>query len=115
MVDGNFVDHSIGWVYAKIKYERGDHEENPYKIRPQSWHLYAYSALPLKTISRLWGQVNSINLPVWIRSPSYRVYSAIFGVNLDEMENPDLSSYKTYQNFSIEILNQMQDQLLMAI
>ena len=67
----------LGGVYAKIKYERGDHEENPYKIRPQSWHLYAYSALPLKTISRLWGQVNSINLPVWIRSPSYRVYSAI--------------------------------------
>lgn len=89
----------LGGVYAKIKYERGDHEENPYKIRPQSWHLYAYSTLPLKTISRLWGQVNSINLPVWIRSPSYRVYSAIFGVNLDEMENSDLSSYKNLSEF----------------
>ncbi|KAL6453764.1 PSD1 Phosphatidylserine decarboxylase proenzyme 1 [Candida maltosa Xu316] len=89
----------LGGVYAKIKYEKGEHEENPYKIRPQSWHLYAYSTLPLKTISRLWGQVNSINLPVWIRSPSYRVYSAIFGVNLNEMENPDLKSYSNLSEF----------------
>lgn len=89
----------LGGVYSKMKYERGDHEENPYKIRPQSWHLYAYSTLPLKTISRLWGQVNSINLPVWIRSPSYRVYSAIFGVNLDEMQNPDLKSYNNLSEF----------------
>ncbi|RCK60943.1 Phosphatidylserine decarboxylase proenzyme 1, mitochondrial [Candida viswanathii] len=89
----------LGGVYAKMKYERGEHEENPYKIRPQSWHLYAYSTLPLKTISRLWGQVNSINLPVWIRSPSYRVYSAIFGVNLDEMKNPDLKSYNNLSEF----------------
>ncbi|CAI5758888.1 unnamed protein product [Candida verbasci] len=88
----------LGGVASKIHYEK-NHEENPYKIRPQSWHLYAYSTLPLKTISRLWGQFNSINLPRWIRSPSYRLYSAIFGVNLDEMENPDLSSFNNLGEF----------------
>ncbi|EGW34782.1 phosphatidylserine decarboxylase [Spathaspora passalidarum NRRL Y-27907] len=93
----------LGGVAARIRYQRGevdeDHPANPYRIRPQSWHLYAYSTLPLKTISRLWGQVNSINLPVWIRSPSYRLYSALFGVNLDEMENPDLKSYSNLSEF----------------
>lgn len=89
----------LGGVAAKIKYDRGEEHENPYKIRPHSWQLYAYSTLPLKTISRLWGYVNSIDLPVFLRSPLYRLYSAIFGVNLDEMENPDLKSYKNLSEF----------------
>ncbi|CAD1809908.1 phosphatidylserine decarboxylase [Candida parapsilosis] len=89
----------LGGVAAKIKYDRGEEHENPYKIRPHSWQLYAYSTLPLKTISRLWGYVNSIDLPVFLRSPSYRLYAAIFGVNLDEMENPDLKSYKNLSEF----------------
>ncbi|KAG7664252.1 PSD1 [[Candida] subhashii] len=95
----------LGGVAARIRYQRGkeydeeDHPTNPYRIRPHSWHLYAYSTLPLKTISRLWGQVNSINLPVWIRSPSYRLYSFLFGVNLEEMENPDLTSYPNLSEF----------------
>lgn len=94
-------------VAGKIKYERGgaydDDDEyiphNEYAIKPQSWHLYIYSTFPLKAISRLWGQVNSINLPVWLRSPSYRVYSTLFGVNLDEMEETDLRIYKNLSEF----------------
>ncbi|KAI5967121.1 PSD1 [Candida theae] len=89
----------LGGVAAKIKYDRSEEHENPYKIRPHSWQLYAYSTLPLKTMSRLWGYVNSIDLPVFLRSPSYRLYSAIFGVNLEEMENPDLKSYKNLSEF----------------
>jgi phosphatidylserine decarboxylase len=89
----------LGSVASKIAYERGEEFPNEYKIKPQSWHLYAYSTLPLKAISRLWGQVNSINLPVWVRSPSYRIYSAIFGVRLDEMEEPDLRTYPNLSEF----------------
>ena len=94
-------------VAAKIKYEKGDSYDdddefaprNEYAIKPQSWHLYIYSTLPLKAISRLWGQVNSINLPVWLRSPSYKFYSFCFGVNLDEMEQPDLTTYNNLSEF----------------
>lgn len=93
----------LGGVASKIRYERGERDEeypfNEYAIKPQSWHLYAYSTLPLKAISRLWGQVNSIDLPLWLRSPSYRLYSAIFGVNLEEMAEPNLKSYKNLSEF----------------
>lgn len=91
----------LGGVAAKIKYERGEDDQhfNEYAIKPQSWHLYAYSTLPLKSISRLWGQFNSINLPIWLRSPSYKLYSSIFGVNLDEMDEPDLATYKNLSEF----------------
>lgn len=92
----------LGSVAAKIKYDRGiadDEEINEYKIKPQSWHLYAYSTLPLKAISRLWGQVNSITLPVWLRSPTYKLYSKIFGVNLHEMDEPNLKTYPNLGEF----------------
>ena len=92
----------VGGMAAKMKYERGEQDPNgfnEYAIKPQSWQLYAYSTLPLKAISRLWGKVNLINLPVWMRSPSYKLYSAIFGVNLDEIEEPDLTTYKNLSDF----------------
>lgn len=97
----------LGGVAAKMRYERGEEDEDEddgqpfsqYTIKPQSWQLYAYSTLPLKTISRLWGQVNSINLPVWLRGPSYRLYSTVFGVNLDEMNEPDLTTYSNLSEF----------------
>ncbi|KAM9932278.1 hypothetical protein OXX80_008084 [Metschnikowia pulcherrima] len=96
----------LGGVAAKIMYERDSFDKiddsepfSQYTIKPQSWQLYAYSTLPLKTISRLWGQVNSINLPVWLRSPSYKLYSTLFGVNLDEMDEPDLTTYPNLSEF----------------
>lgn len=91
----------LGGVAAKIHYERGEKDQhfNEYAIKPQSWHLYAYSTLPLKSISRLWGQFNSINLPVWLRSPSYKLYSTLFGVNLEEMDEPDLTTYSNLSEF----------------
>lgn len=99
----------LGGVAAKIGYDRGydnidDEDEdifplNQYSIKPQSWHLYAYSTLPLKSISRLWGQFNSITLPVWLRSPSFKLYSAIFGVNLNEMEERELHTYSNLSEF----------------
>lgn len=95
----------LGGVAAKIRSERGHDEEDDYQpfsdytIKPLSWLLYVYSTLPLKTISRMWGQVNSINLPVWMRSPSYRLYSSLFGVTLDEMDEPDLTTYHNLSEF----------------
>lgn len=89
----------LGGVAAKIKYEKGESlEEYERGVKPQSWQV-AYSSLPLKTLSRMWGQFNSINLPVWFRAPSYKLYSRIFGVNLDEMEEPDLTKYSNLSEF----------------
>jgi phosphatidylserine decarboxylase len=68
-------------------------------IRPTSWPLYLYSYLPLNTLSRLWGNFNNINLPIALREPGFKLYSYIFGVNLDEMQNPNLKSYKNLSEF----------------
>ncbi|CDF88651.1 BN860_15214g1_1 [Zygosaccharomyces bailii CLIB 213] len=69
------------------------------KIFDNNWLFFCYSTLPLNAISRLWGQFNSINLPVWLRPWGYKCYSYLFGVNLDEMADPDLSHYANLSEF----------------
>ncbi|KAK7205585.1 phosphatidylserine decarboxylase-domain-containing protein [Myxozyma melibiosi] len=72
----------------------------PRRVRPVSpWQVYVYSAIPLKTISRLWGQFNAIELPVWMRVPGYKFYAYVFGVNLDEVAEDDLTIYRNLGEF----------------
>lgn len=68
-------------------------------IKPTSWPLFLYSYLPLNTLSRLWGRFNNITLPVPMRESGYKLYSSIFGVNLNEMLDPDLTHYKNLAEF----------------
>lgn len=56
-------------------------------------------ALPLRSISRLYGTVNAYTLPVWFRVPGYKLYSYVFGVNLDECEPSDLTQYRSMSEF----------------
>lgn len=57
------------------------------------------STLPLKAMSRLWGKFNELNIPYYLRSPSLRLYSFLFGVNLDEVEEPDLRKFPNLAAF----------------
>ena len=63
------------------------------------WQVYVLSTLPLRSISRLWGKFNAIELPVFMRVPGYKLYSWIFGCNLDELKEPDLKKYRNLAEF----------------
>ncbi|KAK4056992.1 phosphatidylserine decarboxylase 1 [Microbotryomycetes sp. JL221] len=63
------------------------------------WQVHVIGALPLRSISRLYGYLNSYTLPVWFRTPGYRFYSWVFGVNLDECEPRDLREYRSMSEF----------------
>ncbi|KAG0236482.1 phosphatidylserine decarboxylase 1 [Actinomortierella wolfii] len=73
------------------------HTAKPVIVGP--WTVHIISELPLKTISQLWGAFNSITLPMWFRVPGFKLYSWIFGCNLDEMKDPDLTHYKDLSEF----------------
>ncbi|KAL1952380.1 hypothetical protein VTO73DRAFT_1529 [Trametes versicolor] len=62
------------------------------------WHVHVIGALPLRNMSRLWGYLNSLELPVWARPVGFRVYATIFGCNLDEVEH-DLTDYRSLGDF----------------
>ncbi|KAJ2804670.1 phosphatidylserine decarboxylase 1 [Coemansia guatemalensis] len=66
---------------------------------PGPWHLHVLSALPLKAMSRLFGSFNEIEIPRVLRKPLLHVYAWIFGCNLSEMKDPDLSHYPNLSAF----------------
>ncbi|KAF2963502.1 hypothetical protein GQX73_g10069 [Xylaria multiplex] len=57
------------------------------------------STLPLKAMSRLWGKFNELTIPYYLRIPGFKLYSFIFGVNLDEVSEPDLCVYPNLASF----------------
>jgi len=63
------------------------------------WHVHVIGALPLRNMSRLWGYVNSLELPIWFRPYGLRFYAYVFGCNLDEVEHSDLREYPSLGAF----------------
>lgn len=95
----------INQHYQRLKVEEVEKDEKSGKKEPKikifnnNWLFFCYSTLPLNALSRLWGQMNSINLPIWVRPWSYKLYSSIFGADLNEMEDPDLTHYENLSQF----------------
>jgi phosphatidylserine decarboxylase len=71
------------------------------EIKKLPIYLRVYAALPLRFFSQCWGYVNDLILPVWARSPVYRLYTFLFGCNLNEMKTPidQLSSFQNLGEF----------------
>ncbi|KAK1760912.1 phosphatidylserine decarboxylase proenzyme 1, mitochondrial [Echria macrotheca] len=87
----------------KEKDEESEAESRPKKrprVRPDGpWQVQIMSTLPLKALSRLWGKFNELTIPYYLRVPGFRLYSYIFGVNLDEIEEQDLHKFPNLAAF----------------
>ncbi|KAH9901824.1 phosphatidylserine decarboxylase [Xylariomycetidae sp. FL2044] len=89
----------------KEKRERDAAEEGrvgrkPAPARPNyPWQVQIMSTLPLKAMSRLWGKFNELTIPYYLRVPGFKLYAYIFGVNLDEVFEPDLRVYPNLAAF----------------
>ncbi|XDG02288.1 hypothetical protein ABKA04_001903 [Annulohypoxylon sp. FPYF3050] len=80
--------------------EDGTRPKRRARIRPDGpWQVRVMSTLPLKAISRLWGKFNELTIPYYLRVPGFKLYSFIFGVNLDEVSEPDLHVYPNLASF----------------
>ncbi|KAF8833900.1 phosphatidylserine decarboxylase [Paxillus ammoniavirescens] len=63
------------------------------------WQVHVIGALPLRNMSRVWGYMNSFELPIWIRPYGFRFYAYVFGCNLEEIEPSDLTKYASLGEF----------------
>ncbi|EXJ94897.1 phosphatidylserine decarboxylase [Capronia coronata CBS 617.96] len=63
------------------------------------WQVQIMSTLPLKAISRVWGRFNELTIPYYLRVPGFKLYGRIFGVNFEEMAEPDLHAYPNLASF----------------
>ncbi|KAJ3811518.1 phosphatidylserine decarboxylase 1 [Lentinula aff. lateritia] len=62
------------------------------------WQVHVLGALPLRNMSRLWGYLNSLELPPWFRPYGFRIYAFAFGCNLEEIDE-DLKTYRSLGEF----------------
>ncbi|CAF0861589.1 unnamed protein product [Didymodactylos carnosus] len=58
-----------------------------------------YKLLPLKLVSRVFGWLSRLYLPVWLRPLCFKFYIKLFKCRTEEMFNEDLTSYKTISEF----------------
>jgi phosphatidylserine decarboxylase len=61
--------------------------------------VHILGALPLRNLSRLWGWLNSFELPVWFRPIGLKMYAFLFGCDLTEIEPADLREYPSLGAF----------------
>ena len=71
------------------------------RIRPSGggWQVQIMSTLPLKAISRIWGRFNELTIPYYLRIPGFKLYGWVFGVNFEEVAEPDLHKYPNLASF----------------
>ncbi|GLE03543.1 hypothetical protein PINS_up012445 [Pythium insidiosum] len=60
--------------------------------------LQSLKLFPYRAASRLWGAVHDKELPMWLREPVYKAWTATFDCKLDEMKYP-LESYANLGEF----------------
>ncbi|KAK7904124.1 hypothetical protein WMY93_016731 [Mugilogobius chulae] len=59
----------------------------------------AVRSIPTRMISRVWGKINAVDLPTFLRKPIYSLYIWTFGVNMQEAAVEDLHFYKNLGEF----------------
>lgn len=64
-----------------------------------NWSLVFFKTLPLRVMSRMWGILHHMDLPLFLRSPVYRSWIYLFNVNEEEMPDSNLKDYPNLNAF----------------
>nr|XP_060641200.1 phosphatidylserine decarboxylase proenzyme, mitochondrial isoform X1 [Anolis sagrei ordinatus] len=77
-------------------------EEQGIEVPPRiahPWEVWLYRSLPTRLVSRAWGRLSRVELPVWLRGPLLGLYAWAFGVDLQEAAIEDLRHYASLSQF----------------
>lgn len=102
----------LGLGFALITYQHYRHVRNreirKYRLADgtegtvgtaSDWEVTCYRLLPLKSMSRLFGWVNGLELPVWTRTAIIGFYIKTFGCNMAEAAEEDPKQYRNLGEF----------------
>lgn len=65
----------------------------------KQWQVQILQMIPTRAFSYVWGRACALYLPRMLRAPIMRPYISYFGVNMDEAEPSDVTSYQTFNEF----------------
>eukprot|EP00127_Corallochytrium_limacisporum_P002482 Clim_evm39s128 gene=Clim_evmTU39s128 len=82
----------LGIIHFTERYETETYGE------PVSRVTILYRMLPLRIVSRLWGMLNEIELPGWLRGPILGTYAKVFSVNLAEAKHETVQEFRHLQD-----------------
>ncbi|KAH9543275.1 hypothetical protein CY35_13G055700 [Sphagnum magellanicum] len=92
----------LGALHARRLYEDSKIEEQKRQGKElefaPDWKATFLQVLPLRFISRVWGSVTSLELPLWARHYVYKGWARAFNSNLEEMSRP-LEDYTSLREF----------------
>lgn len=58
-----------------------------------------YRVIPFRALSRAWGWLTNLHLPVWAREPILGLYARTFNCNLEEALDGNLQNYPCLAEF----------------
>lgn len=69
-------------------------------VSENNWRLQTLRMMPLRAMSRTWGAIHQVDLPLWMREPVYALWAYVFNCSLHECakplrEYPHLSAFFT--------------------
>jgi phosphatidylserine decarboxylase len=78
---------------------RHDVSNHRHVLKTYNTRFEFLKSLPLRQLSRLWGQLHSQDLPEWLRVPAFSLYIKMFGCRLEEAVEQDLTKYANLCQF----------------
>ena len=55
--------------------------------------------LPTRVLSRWWGYLSHLKVPVWMRQPLFGLYVKLYDCNMEESMVEDLKQFPTFSDF----------------
>jgi len=96
----------VGLVQWRRIKERNSREQppdsgggTPEVLAENGYIVTIYKTLPLRHLSRLWGYIHDLHLPVWARNTIIGGYARATGCNVAEAEVDDLKQYNNLGSF----------------
>ncbi|KAL5815163.1 hypothetical protein ACOSQ3_025957 [Xanthoceras sorbifolium] len=91
-------------LYDDKKVEEAREKGIEFEFKPDIKATFL-TMLPLRSISRFWGFLTSVELPVWMRPYVYKAWARAFHSNLEEAALP-LEEYTSLKEFFVRTLKQ---------
>ncbi|XVF10861.1 hypothetical protein REPUB_Repub07fG0219500 [Reevesia pubescens] len=91
-------------LYDDKKVEQAREKGVEFEFQPDAKATFL-RVLPLRSISRVWGFLTHVELPLWLRPHVYRAWARAFHSNLEEAALP-LDAYASLRDFFVRTLRE---------